>query len=684
MPSFEYLLPGDSRHPGGPGVLRLDVPAASHPAHLPLRRGRTEARAAGPAHPQQSTACPRSPATSCERSKSYTFSALTASIDGEVQLRAARRPTQTERSVGQLRIPMSAQVRHQRRAAPPGRASRRLCGRTPTSATRPSRSCSSWTWASKRCQQMFADLNRYAVRPTTSLSILYDHADEDAQIAKALLQKVPVFTDLTETPAQHHLQPLDQALHAQRHLPRHADPAGGARGRAARDAGRTLAAAFWNEVAKHIPDWGLAKERKVSAADLRRDYIHAHTLALAALARAGSDLAAPSTRGTGSRSWPSSRSLDWSRSNTQALGRTGHERRPALEEDRQRHPDRQRHQEAPGAQALRRGAAAGERLPEEPQWPKHLKTRPAAPPPSPGTAWPRPSSALCEEIRELYLADAIPGSSATAAARIPAPSSSWSGSPSASCRPTERSKPIHVISTDTLVEQPLVAAWVETSLDRMRDGGTRAGDADHAAQAHPGGRGLVLGQPDRPGLPGPAPEVPLVHRAAQDQAVQQVHPRGRAADTARPSSSSAPARPRARGGPPTIEKHAARRVRERLVPNASLPNSLVYTPIEDWNNDDVWLYLMQVKNPWGHDNKSLLGMYQGATEGGECPLVVDSTTPSCGSSRFGCWVCTVVDKDRSMEAMIKNDEEKVWMTPLLELRNELDEPDDRDSATSAG
>ena len=84
---------------------------------------------------------------------------------------------------------------------------------------------------------------------------------------------------------------------------------------------------------------------------------------------------------------------------------------------------------------------------------------------------------------------------------------------------------------------------------------------------------------------------------------------------------------------------------------------------------------MQVKNPWGHDNKSLLGMYQGATEGGECPLVVDSSTPSCGTSRFGCWVCTVVDKDRSMEAMIKNDEEKVWMTPLLELRNELDEPD---------
>jgi DNA sulfur modification protein DndC len=121
----------------------------------------------------------------------------------------------------------------------------------------------------------------------------------------------------------------------------------------------------------------------------------------------------------------------------------------------------------------------------------------------------------------------------------------------------------------------------------------------------------------------------------------------------------------------TMEKHEKRRVRERLTPNSKLPNSLVYTPIEDWSNDDVWLFLMQVKNPWGHTNKSLLGMYQGASADGECPLVVDSSTPSCGDSRFGCWVCTLVDKDRSMEAMIKNDDEKLWMTPLLELRNEL-------------
>ena len=83
---------------------------------------------------------------------------------------------------------------------------------------------------------------------------------------------------------------------------------------------------------------------------------------------------------------------------------------------------------------------------------------------------------------------------------------------------------------------------------------------------------------------------------------------------------------------------------------------------------------MQVRNPWGYNNKDLLTMYQGASEDGECPLVVDTSTPSCGDSRFGCWVCTLVEKDRSMQAMIQNDEEKEWMLPLLELRNELDPP----------
>lgn len=62
-------------------------------------------------------------------------------------------------------------------------------------------------------------------------------------------------------------------------------------------------------------------------------------------------------------------------------------------------------------------------------------------------------------------------------------------------------------------------------------------------------------------------------------------------------------------------------------------------------------------------------MYRGASADNECPLVVESGTPSCGGSRMGCWVCTMVTQDKSLAAMIQNDEEKSWMLPLLDFRN---------------
>jgi DNA sulfur modification protein DndC len=106
----------------------------------------------------------------------------------------------------------------------------------------------------------------------------------------------------------------------------------------------------------------------------------------------------------------------------------------------------------------------------------------------------------------------------------------------------------------------------------------------------------------------------------------------------------------------------------RLRRHSSLPNAFVYSPIEDFATEDVWLYLLQVKSPWGVDNSRLVGMYRNA-QAGECPLVIDTSTPSCGNSRFGCWVCTVVEQDHSMEGMIDNGED--WLLPLLEFRDFL-------------
>jgi DNA sulfur modification protein DndC len=100
-----------------------------------------------------------------------------------------------------------------------------------------------------------------------------------------------------------------------------------------------------------------------------------------------------------------------------------------------------------------------------------------------------------------------------------------------------------------------------------------------------------------------------------------------------------------------------------------LPNVYVYTPIADLSNNEVWAYLLQVKNPWGTNNRELLKLYGSACDMGECPLVIETGTQSCGKSRFGCWVCTVVDRDKSMENFVNNGH--VWMKDLLDFRNLL-------------
>ena len=107
-----------------------------------------------------------------------------------------------------------------------------------------------------------------------------------------------------------------------------------------------------------------------------------------------------------------------------------------------------------------------------------------------------------------------------------------------------------------------------------------------------------------------------------------------------------------------------------LSKHTSLPNAYVYTPIQDWDTDEVWEYLMSAPRPWGGDNRMLLDLYKGSNAG-ECPVVIDTSTPSCGNSRFGCWTCTVVTKDKAMESLV--DQGETWMQPLLDFRNLLAE-----------
>lgn len=284
---------------------------------------------------------------------------------------------------------------------------------------------------------------------------------------------------------------------------------------------------------------------------------------------------------------------------------------------------------------------------------------------------------LKERTQDIYIHDDIPwvvgysgGKDSTAALQLV-----WYSLQELPERERMR-KPVYVISTDTQVEQPLVANWVNRSHELMRAAAEEQRMPIRPTRLLPDvGKSYWVNLIGR-GYPLPRPlfrwctsrlKIEPSNRFILD-VVKTFGETILVLGTRRAESSR-------RAG--NMALYESKRTRKWLSPNGSLPNSYVYTPLEDWTTDDVWLFLMQYENPWGCSNKDLLTMYRGATADGECPLVLDTSTPSCGNSRFGCWVCTLVSQDKSMEAMIANDEEKAWMTPLLELRNEIASVDEK-------
>jgi DNA sulfur modification protein DndC len=295
---------------------------------------------------------------------------------------------------------------------------------------------------------------------------------------------------------------------------------------------------------------------------------------------------------------------------------------------------------------------------------------------------------LSKEIKELYCLDDIPwvlgysgGKDSTTVVQL-----IWYAI--AELPPEKRTKKIYVITTDTLVENPIVSTWVRQSLKQMKSAAIEQQLPIEPYMLYPDVKDTFWVNLMGKGYPAPRHgfrwcterlkilpsnrfvrdmvringEVILILGTRKAESIKRAvsmekHEIGRMSDRLNNNSSS---------------------IKSLLYQSPSLPNSLIYSPIEDWRTDEVWIYLNQWANPWENSNKDLFTMYRGATADNECPLVVDTSTPSCGSSRFGCWVCTMVSQDKSMEAMIQNDEEKEWMQPLLDIRNELDIKNDRD------
>ena len=166
----------------------------------------------------------------------------------------------------------------------------------------------------KRSQQIFADLNQHAIRPSDSLSTLYDRRDPCSELARYLAMTVDGFKGMTEMERSSlsnrstKLFTLSSIKSASRVLLRKR------RKDDIPDEERAFAADFWSAVFNAMPDWQLAKARKLAPGDLRRNFVHAHAIALSAIAAAGADLVAASPK----RWRPRLRklgSIDWSRAN---------------------------------------------------------------------------------------------------------------------------------------------------------------------------------------------------------------------------------------------------------------------------------------------------------------------------------------------------------------------------------
>lgn len=234
--------------------------------------------------------------------------------------------------------------------------------------------------------------------------------------------------------------------------------------------------------------------------------------------------------------------------------------------------------------------------------------------------------------------------------------------------PRARRRQVHLVANDTLVESPIIAHHLDGVLEQIERSvaplrlpvtvARTTPELDQTFWVNMAGRGypspsrMFRWCTDRMKI---APTARYV-REQVDAAGEVIMLLGvRAAESAQRAVS--------------VFKY--RNAGERLNPHNSLRGCMIYKPIVDLETDEVWQVLLQSSPPWGGSHRDLITIYRNAA-GGDCPLVTDKEeAPSCGtkSSRFGCWTCTVVEKDRSAEAFVDAGHEA--LEPLLEMRDWL-------------
>jgi DNA sulfur modification protein DndB len=241
----------------------------------------------------------------------YVFSAITASVDGDISFEPFSKMDEMER-IGTLHVSMEARLiindGQHRRAAIEEAIKERPEIRDETIAV-----VFFIDRGLERCQQMFADLNRYAIRPSTSIGLLYDHRDEKAQLAKIVVSKSNAFKNMVEleksslSARSRKLFTLSAVYSANNCLI----------GDQEFDSPEELAehcAEYWDEVDKFIPEWCFVRESKITSGDVRRDFIHSHAIVLQVLGEVGNILMQQPT--TWRKKLRKLDAIDWSRGNS--------------------------------------------------------------------------------------------------------------------------------------------------------------------------------------------------------------------------------------------------------------------------------------------------------------------------------------------------------------------------------
>ena len=229
-------------------------------------------------------------------------------------------------------------------------------------------------------------------------------------------------------------------------------------------------------------------------------------------------------------------------------------------------------------------------------------------------------------------------------------------------------RPVYVICNDTMVENPVIEEYVEIVLNTIQNAAKEQNLPITVKKTTPKLEDTfwccVIGK----GYPVPNNSFrfcteKMKIKPTSHFITSQVDANGEAIILLGTRTSESQQRAR------SIEKHEIKG--HRLSKHPLNPNTYTYAPIKELMLEEVWYIINAFPSPWGFDNKILFDIYLNASaDDYECPTVVtDESHKSCGQSRFGCWICTVVKEDKSMSALIKNGVD--WMKPLLDYRNRL-------------